>query len=172
MNDSQYNELRAASWRRRLTSTEEAEMQTHLAAHPAAQVDWEEDLALTRQLQELPDAPLPSNFTARVLLAVEVEETTWQPSPHWLGIWWRGWSGRLVPRLALLGLVVASGLVGFSRYHDYARNQVARDVGKFLQVANIPGHGPGPQFFADFEAIQQLRAVSVSTDDDLLAALR
>ena len=172
MNDSQYNELRAASWRRKLTSAEEAEMQAHLSAHPAAQADWEDDLALTRQLQGLPDAPLPSNFTSLVMQAVAAEKPAQPPSPRWLEFGWRAWLSRLVPRLALVVLVVVLGVGSFSRYKDYSRLQVAKAVGEFLQVANIPGRGPGPEFFEDFDAIQQLRPVSFSKDDDLLAALR
>jgi hypothetical protein len=80
MNDSEYNELRAVSWRRPLTPPEEGLLQAYLAGQPEAQAAWEEDLALTRHLQELPDAPVPSNFTSLVFQAIDADaipQTNW-----------------------------------------------------------------------------------------------
>ncbi len=72
-NDPTYNRLRELSWRRKLTGAEEAELRAWLAAHPDAQADWEAEAGLNAALGRLPDAPVPSNFTARVLQAVERE---------------------------------------------------------------------------------------------------
>src|SRR5437773_2038991 len=98
MNDSEFNELRETSWRRRLSTAEELQAQSYLAAHPQAQAEWEEDLALTRHLQELPDAPLSSNFISLVLQAVDAENT----APERLsGFGWTGWIHRRSARVAL-----------------------------------------------------------------------
>ena len=48
-------------------------MRAWLAAHPEAQADWEAEAGLSEALGQLPDAPVPSNFTARVLQSVERE---------------------------------------------------------------------------------------------------
>src|SRR5262245_66668141 len=74
MSDSLYKELLEASWRRKLTPEEETRLQHYLAAHPEAQAEWEDEMALSFHLRQLPDAPLSSNFTARVLEAVELEQ--------------------------------------------------------------------------------------------------
>src|SRR5256885_19296 len=168
MNDSEYNELQAASWRRPLTPAEEGRLQAYLAIQPAAQAAWEEDLALTRQLRELTDAPVPSNFTSLVWQAIEADMLP-RSSRGAAKFAWSGWLRRFAPRIAVAALALLLGVTGLQYRHSYTRKQVARDVGVFV-VANLPL--PGPEVFADFEAIQKLQPVLLSSDDDLLAALR
>src|SRR5437867_7163112 len=116
MNDAEYNELCAVSWRRKLAPAEELQAQAYQAAHPEAQADWEEDLALTRHLQELPDPPLSSNFTARVLQSLAVEQD--RQTRAGLERRWGGWLRRLAPRMALAGLTVALALGGVYQYQS------------------------------------------------------
>jgi hypothetical protein len=71
--------------------------------------------------------------------------------------------------MTLAALALLLGLASIQYRQSYARKQVARDVGVFV-VANLPL--PGPEVFEDFDAIQKLQPVSLSSDDDLLAALR
>jgi anti-sigma factor RsiW len=168
MNESEYNELRSASWRRKLNSAEEAQVQAYLMTHPEAQANWEEDLALTRHLQALPNPPLSSNFTSLVLQAVDAE-THPRPEGRTLMGAWRAWFGRLAPRAALATLVATLGAAGFLNYEYQARarKQFAAGVEQFVEVANLPG----PEIFEDFDAIQKLRPINFS-DNDLLAALQ
>ncbi len=70
-NDGSFSRLRETSWRRKLTETEAAELRTRLAADPAARADWEVESALNAALDRLPAAPVPTNFTARVMQAVD-----------------------------------------------------------------------------------------------------
>ena len=173
MSDLEYNDLRAACWRRRLTPEEEVQVQTYLAVHPLAQADWEEDLALTRHLQELPDAPVSSNFTSLVLQAVDAETIPRPRRDAMARCSWLGWWGRLAPRVALAALTVALGVGGLFKYEQiHTRKQVAKDVETFSLVAKFPTAVAGPEAFEDFDAIQKLQPVSFSTDEDLLAALR
>ena len=168
MNDSEYNELRTASWRRRLAPAEEARVNAYLAAHPEAQNDWEEDLALTRQLQELPDAPVPSNFTSLVLWAIDAERVQ-QPERRTLQRGWQEWLSRFAPRMAFAALALSLAGTSLWKYEQiHTRKQVAAAVERFVKVTNLPG----PEVFEDFDAIQQLQPVSFSTDNELLAALR
>ena len=74
MNDSEHQRLREESWRRKLSPAEEASLRTWLAAHPDQQADWEADARLSQWLGQLPDAPVPSNFTSLVLQAVDRQE--------------------------------------------------------------------------------------------------
>src|SRR5438874_9233745 len=72
--DPFYEKLLAISWRRKLTETEAAELQAWLVAHPELQGEWQEEAHLNDLLEALPDAPMASNFTARVLAEVERQE--------------------------------------------------------------------------------------------------
>src|SRR5687767_14898079 len=74
MNDAEFDQLLETAARRALTADEERQLRAFLAEQPSAAARWEEETVLTRLLQRLPDAPLSSNFTAQVLLAVEHEE--------------------------------------------------------------------------------------------------
>src|SRR5437667_12737472 len=100
MNDPVHNHLRELSWRRRLTSSEEAELRAWLAAHPEAQAQWEAEAGLNDALGLLPDAPLGSNFTARVLQAVQLEAAA--STRHRRRLRLISW-GRLASRLGLAG---------------------------------------------------------------------
>jgi len=171
MNDSEFNELREASWRRKLTPAEEMRVQAFLAASAGAQAEWADDLALTRQLQELPDAPVSSNFTSLVLQAVEAE-TGRDSRPTSLESRWRGWLGRVLPRLALVALTAALGAGIFFQHQEHSRKQMVQSVKEFLKVASLPVSVSDPGVLGDFDAIQQLQSVSFSKDDDLLAALQ
>ena len=68
-NEPLQNPLRELVWRRKLTDAERA----GLGAQPEVQADLEIESRLSETLARLPDAPVPSNFTARVLQAVERE---------------------------------------------------------------------------------------------------
>src|SRR5207247_7147160 len=89
MNDP-FNNLREASWKRKLTPAEESELRNWLTTHPEAQADWEADAALNRVLDHLPEVAVSSNFTGRVLKAVELESAaaarTSPPKSKWF---WR-----------------------------------------------------------------------------------
>jgi len=96
-----HSKLRESGWRQKLTEAEQAGLRAYLAANPDARADWEMESALNAAARaRLPDAPAPSNFTARVLQAVEREEG--RP---------RAWSWRwnwhlLVPRVAFAAAVI------------------------------------------------------------------
>src|SRR5258705_4830182 len=165
MSDEAYNELREASWRRKLTAEEQARLRAWPAAHPEAQADWEEEALLTQQLERLPNAPLSSNFTAQVAqkldleLAREERERTRRPWPVW---------GRLVSRYAsviLIGLLAGFGVL---RYHQHQRTEMAESVRNVTPVAS----GLQPEILNDIDTIQQLRQVPVVSDEELLAALQ
>src|SRR5260370_13197637 len=93
--DPFYEKLREISWRRKLNSAEERELRDWLATHPEAQESLEFETGLTEALGKMGDVPVASNFTARVLQAVERETKAearaqesqwniWRRLPRWL----------------------------------------------------------------------------------------
>ena len=163
MNDP-FKQLRETSWRRKLTPAEETELRAGLAANPTARDDWEADAELNRVLDRLPDAPIPSNFTARVLQAVGVENAaSRRPAPsRWKWLW-----HSLVPKTAFAALVAG---IGFFSYHEaraMRRVQLARSVATVSGVASLPS----PEVLKDFDAIQRLNATP-PPDTELLALLK
>ncbi|MGA2240906.1 MAG: hypothetical protein ABSH11_02560 [Verrucomicrobiota bacterium] len=157
-----HSKLRESGWRRKLTETEQAELRAYLAANPDACADWEMESALNAALTRLPDAPVPSNFTARVLQAVEREEAR----PH-------GWSWRwnwhtLVPRVAFAAVVITFSGLAF-HHHEIYRQRVtlARNVALVTRGQQMPS----PEALENFDAIRRMSRPQ-HADDELLVLMQ
>jgi anti-sigma factor RsiW len=171
MNDPLYQILLERSWRRELTPQEKAQLRAFLATHPEAAVDWQAEATLTGALRHLPNPPAPSNFTAQVMRAVELERTRHRPSMSW----WEQWGRVFWPKAAWAAAAVLIGAVGFQQYRHFDRLRLARDLARIPVVAALPA----PDTLQDFDAIRQFSRVSTApgaspavTDDELLAALQ
>ncbi len=156
--DPVYHRLRETSWRRELTAAEQAELRAFLASHPDAQADWEAEAGLNAGLNRLSDAPVPSNFTARVLQAVQLE-TAAAEREH-LGATTRAWWRVLVPRVAVALVVVSAGWFG---YQHYRSGKIAEGL---AVVATVPP--PSTLALEDFEAVRRLKP-TLTADEELLA---
>jgi len=164
-NDPIDNRLRELGWRRRLTTAEQAELQTWLAAHPEAQSEWEAESELSAGLALLPDVPVPSNFTARVLQAVEREAVAQLRRPQgnrltWLWLRW-------LPRAAFAAFAVGVGLLSFHQAQSVHRKKLAESVAAVSAVSSLPS----PDILKDFDAIRALNP-SPAPDEQLLAVLQ
>ena len=168
-NDLLHDRLRDAAWRRDLTPGEAAQLQAWLAEHPGAATDWDAEVALTQTLNRLPDAPVPSNFTARVLQRAAhrpVRHT--RESGHWASIW-----HRFLPRVAIAMVAVVAGVLTYGEYQATQRTRMARSVATISHVAA----GPSAEVVVrDFDTIRRLGEARVEggdlPDTDLLALMR
>jgi anti-sigma factor RsiW len=158
--DPNYQRLRQIGWRRALTDAEQAELREWLVAHPEQPLDTEVEAALTQALAKLPDAPMPSNFTSRVLQAVEREGRATVPAGAIRSPWWRAF----IPRLAIATLVV--GITGFSYWrHQAVKQEELAEAAKNLATID-------PAALEDFEAIRHLSQADeglLALSDDLLS---
>ena len=167
MTEQEFNELREISWRRPLDAAEDARIRAYLALNPAAQRDWELDAELTQLLEQVPNVPLPSNFTYQVLAALD-RETTPLPSQAATGASWPRWLQNAVPRLAgALALVSVLGLLAYQRYKTDQQEQLTQAL---LQVTHANGLNQ-PGIFQDFDVIQRLGKVPQPADEELWMVL-
>ena len=122
------------------------------------------DRQLDALLRALPDRPVPSNFTARVLQAVDHEAS--RPAAP---AWWEMFRHplQLLPRVAVTGLALYLGLFGYEHHALAERRAYARSVEAVTQVASLPS----PDALKDFDAIRHLNATPAA-DHDLLALLQ
>jgi anti-sigma factor RsiW len=122
IDNRRYEQLREVSWRRQLSAAEEAEVRTWLTAHPHAQPDWETEHALSDALRRLPEAPVSSNFTSRVLQTVERDMVTASRDRQ---PFWRRWHWRLrwLPRFTVAAVVVVAGLFSYRHVSDVRRTE-------------------------------------------------
>ena len=162
MNQSDPNKFREANWRLPLTDAGQAGLRAALAKNPEALADLEIEVGLTRALAKLPNAPVSSNFTARVLQAVELEAKRQERRPAKSVFAWlrRGW----LPKTAVASLVVCAGLFALHRQTIVARARLAHEVAA-VSAASAAVSNP-----EDFDAIRLLNKPA-SADVDLLAAL-
>ena len=154
---SMYNEsdnLRELLWRRKLSDLERVELR--------GRPDLEIEARLTEMLANVSDAPVPSNFTARVLDAIELEEKKLAPPRN--GFWnWR----LLFPRIAVAAAILIFAGVSLQRYEaNSQRVALARNM---VQLA--AAQPPSVDVLVNLDAIQRM-SLSGHADNDLLAALQ
>lgn len=161
-----FEQFREKGWRQPLTAAEEAQVQSWLEAHPEARGDWHTDTALTEALARLPDASVPSNFTARVLSAVERDlKATARAERHGWSLF--HWRLRWLPRAAAGILVLGAGLLIYQ--HDVMSRRAAR-AESLLTVTELPGMG-SPDILENFDAIHAM-GQTASADEDLIQLLQ
>jgi len=162
MND--FNSLREKSWRGKLTPAEQARLREWLAEHPEEKADLETEGRLTEALRKLPDVPVPSNFTARVLQAIEREPVAVRQPPKNPVTWFLR---SLLPKVAVAGVIFGVGLL---TYHEHATAKRAELVQGVKIVAGVPSL-PGPEILQDFDTIRQI-STTLGPDPELIALMK
>ena len=163
MNETEYRELMEASWRRPLTADEEARLQAWLAAHPDEQARGESEWSLNHLLEQLPDVPVASNFTARVLQAAQREAA--RPAAQPLHKVLRQW---LMPRRATgVAWAALAICVTWFTIHQAESNTKARRANE-LAVIIRAAVVSDPAVVEDFDAIRRL---PYAEDQELFAVL-
>jgi hypothetical protein len=152
-----------ALWRARPAPAHEARMRRQLANRPQALGRWEREVALTRALNQLPDAPVSSNFTALVMQAVQRA-----PAPAaWHRRFWRALPSGWLPRLATAAAMLCLSILTFREYQTMQREKLACGVENVSRLAALPP----VDWLQNFDTINRLNSVKVA-DNDLLLALQ
>jgi len=167
MNDPLYQKLRETGWRRKLTASEEAELRAWLEAHPEAKAGWKTEAGLNDILGRLPDAPVSSNFTARVLSRLdgmerEIAAGSRRRESKWNWLW-----HPLLPKAALAAMAFCIGVFTYREVATVRQAELAQSVATVSEVVSLPG----PEILQDFEVIRQLNTAP-RPDDELLALLK
>jgi anti-sigma factor RsiW len=164
--DPLYEQLREISWRRKLTPDEEARLAEWLAAHPDDQSEWESEINLNRALAGIAPAPVPSNFTARVLAAAKRDAAVSQRADRRAlssGTWWL----RFLPKAAVGAVVLAAGLLSYHHVQETRREEVARSLSAISQIPSVPS----PEVLKDFDVIAALGS-NPPADEELLQVMQ
>ncbi|HVU27638.1 MAG TPA: hypothetical protein VHG71_07870 [Verrucomicrobiae bacterium] len=124
--------------------------------------DMELEARLMKVLAKLPDAPVASNFTARVLQAIDLEES--RSARKWTVR--RNWHA-LLPRVAIAAIVIGFAGLGFHR-HELAvhRAVLAKNVALVATAQPLPS----VDALKNFDVIQRMS--QPRADEELLALLQ
>jgi hypothetical protein len=120
-----------------------------------------EPQGLRELLSRLPDAPVSSNFTARVMRAVEMEGA--RRPRRWNFLAWN-WHA-LLPRATVAAVMMAA--IGFTFYQheiDNRRFELAQNVALVAQSQPLPS----VDVLQNFDAIQRM-SQPARADEELLA---
>ncbi len=148
------NNPEEALWRRTLSAAE----RDALRAQPRLELE----ARLTAALTKIPNAPVPSNFTARVMADIEREEAQTARPQIWALNWRLLW-----PRVAVVAAVLIFAGVSLQRYEIHAqRTALAKNL---ALAARAPS--PGVDALENLDAIQ-LMGQSGHADGQLLAVLQ
>lgn len=153
--NNQPDNLRESLWRRKLSEAERAGLR--------GQPELEQEAQLTDALAKISNAPVPSNFTSRVLAAIELEAAQAARSHS------RTWSWRLLwPRVAVAAAVLIFAGVSIQRYEANShRLTLAKNVAQVAATQPLPS----VDALENLDAIQRM-SQSARADGDLLAALQ
>ena len=163
MKQPEFENLLQTARERDLTDAELAKLERWLAANPDEQAEWE---ALDRLLVALPDAPVASNFTSRVLDKVRRAETARQALDQ---AWWRK---LLAPQFRPIQIAAAAAIamvIGGVGYQSHLNRNRAEMAASLHAVATIAEMAPG--LLSDFEAIEAIDQAD-PIDEELWAALK
>jgi anti-sigma factor RsiW len=173
MTPQEFQRLKDKAREDRLTADERAAFRAYLLAHPQAQADWDEEQDLDRLINQLPDVPVSSNFTARVLAAAQRETSQRKASAATgspaittnAGAWWRWF---LRPQAAFVATaLIAVGLLAYRQQRALKHAEMAESLAKFADTTALPD----VEALKNFEAILRLSQMPVSPDDELLRKL-
>ena len=142
-------------WRGPLTDAERAALRTR--------PDLELDARLTASLAKMPDAPVSSNFTNRVMQAIELEEARAARK----GIFHWNWHA-LLPRIAVAMTVLVVAGVTVQRYEIASqRNLLAKNIARVATAQPLPSM----EALQNFDVIQRM-SQPVSADKEMLALMQ
>lgn len=162
MHEPDRSELLNEGLRRKLAPSEEAQLQKELET--AGQTNLDEELHLNQLVRELPDAPLPSNFTAQVVQLAARENQSRRPEWRWAG-WVQELFSTGLRKATAAGVALSLTVVGYWQYQMSVRESVAQSLATISDVAVLPS----VDMLKDFDAINQLEYAKV--DFELLQAL-
>lgn len=152
------DELRELLWRRPLSEAE----RLRAGDRPETRAELDLEARLNAALEQLPAAPVPANFAARVQQAIDLEDYR-QAATGWR------WSlPRWVPRLAVTAAVVAASAFSW-QHHEVVQQRVAlaRSVATVAESSALPD----VEALKNYDAIQRMGEAQ-PPDDKLLALMQ
>jgi hypothetical protein len=159
------NDLAEAIRLGELSAQQEVYVEQYLASHPDERPGLEEELALSRLLADIPNLPVPSNFTARVRQAVQAGQSS--SASDRTRVWHRFVIRRWMPQVATVGTAVTVAWLAYAQHQAAGRQELARNLAEISRLAG----GTSVEVLENFDAIERLNQVPRNEARELMAAL-
>ncbi|MSU61388.1 MAG: hypothetical protein EXS31_03170 [Pedosphaera sp.] len=127
------------------------------------------EIVMNRLLDELPDAPVPSNFTSRVMERIQLERRAAhrsRPARWWDSLAHLVW-GR---KLAIMASFLAVGFLSYQQYQMFVRRDLAQSIASLASVVQ-----PTLEVLQDLSAIEGFKQVALHSaveETDLMDAMK
>lgn len=175
MNRDEQFELLLAAAKGELSPDQKAVFEQLLARDSAFRESWEQERALHETLAALPNAPMSSNFTARVLEAVDLHDKARRREARRFVNWVWSWP----TRLAAVGVACLALVLGLQHNNQKRRADLATALNALSDVTTVlapndENPSEGAAFLRDFDTIARLSNMpeEQELDLELLVALQ
>ncbi len=169
MNKAELDKLKELALKGLLDEKSKARLSQCL--NPEELAHFEQEIAFGKLLQKLPSYPVSSNFTTRVMDAIEIKEPEVAATPFWRLIW-QNLTGKFVP----VSLLVVSIVVGYISHNEARKTKLAGSIIELERVAMLDDKNNGfpVEIFKDFDVIQKMDMSGSGSmvDLELLTALK
>jgi len=151
--ENKFSDSSESLWRRKLSAAE----RSALRGKPELALEAQ----LTDILAKIPDAPVASNFTVRVMAAIELEAAAAARSHR------SQWNWRLLwPRVAVAAAMLIFAGISVQRYEGNSqRTALAKNIAQMAAAQPLPS----VDALNNFDAIQRM---SQHADDQLLTLMQ
>jgi hypothetical protein len=171
MKGNPLQELLDIARRRPLSPSEQARLAVLRQQTPESPTDWAAEQQLTRLLRGLPSAPVPFDFTGRVLSALDREAVAAGRLERF-----RAWIAglHLAPRYAAALFALLLLPLGYLQHQGATRSRVAASIARITAPVSTAAQAAqlSPlEMLEDYQAIERMPVGQTLADDELLAAL-
>jgi hypothetical protein len=125
--------------------------------------DKNPDDQLDAYLRKLPNVPVSSNFTSRVMQQIEREAK----APPSRAMRWNLWLHRFLPRTAVAAVLLAAGVFTMHTVQVHQRKELAQNVATVAKVNPMAQ----PDVMVDLDAIRRMSQQSPA-DEEILALMQ
>jgi len=126
--------------------------------------DKNPDDKLDTYLRQLPNVPVSSNFTARVMQQIEREAGGPQ---HSRAMRWNLWLHRFLPRTAVAAVLLTAGVFALHTVRVHQRQEFATNIATVAKVNPLAK----PEVLVDLDAIRRMSQQSPA-DEEILALMQ
>ena len=169
MNSHDKNKLQKPSHQRKQGSNGLTGWNPGSESQPEELARLDIEIVMNRLLDELPDAPVPSNFTSCVMERIQLEQRAARRSRPIR--WWNSFTHLVWGRkVAVAASFLAMSVLSYQQYQVFVRRELAQSIASLTSVVQ-----PTLEVLQDLPAIEGFKQVALHSaveETDLMDAMK